>query len=68
MPLNTRNLVSHYLVIGTDSDGIYRRIKFLSRKDAELIADQFMIRANVWAVNPHGGKKLERKYHTYIRS
>lgn len=65
MPLNTKNLVSHYLVIGTDNHGMPRRIKLFTRHDAETIADQFMIRANVWAVNPHGNKKLQKRYTTY---
>jgi hypothetical protein len=65
MSLSTKNLVSHYLVIGTDNIGVNRRIKVFTRKDAETIADTYMIRARLWAVNPHGRKKLERRYTSY---
>ena len=63
--LSSTNLVSHYLVIGTDTEGNFRRLKVFTQADAEIIESTYMIRARVWAVNPHGKKKMERRYVSY---
>ena len=63
--LSTKTLVSHYLVSGTDTEGNFRRLKVFTRADAEIIGSTYMIRARVWAVNPHGKKKMERRYVSY---
>ena len=65
MSLSTKNLVSHYLVIGTDNVGAFRRLKVFTKADADTIASTYMIRARVWVVNPHGKRKLQYRHSSY---